>query len=93
MIEQIIQSKIIKQLETDGFFVLKLVKTNKSGIPDLLAVKSNRSIFIEVKQERGKLSAIQKYRINQLRNEKIECYIWTDYGINFDKTDPFEFKL
>lgn len=86
------QKKIITQLEANGFFVVKLIKTNKNGIPDLLAVKENRTIFIEVKQEHGKLSEIQRYRINELRNKKIECYVWTRYGINFDRKDPIEFK-
>ena len=93
MLEQKIQKKIIVELEKKGFFVIKLIKTNKNGIPDLLAVKENRTIFIEVKQEHGKLSEIQKHRINQLRNEKIECYTWTNFGINFDKSDPYIFKF
>jgi Holliday junction resolvase len=88
-----LQKKIITQLEANGFFVVKLIKTNRNGIPDLLAVKENRTIFIEVKQEHGKLSEIQRYRINELRLKKIETYIWTNYGINFDKTDPYQFKL
>lgn len=93
MSEQQIQSKIIKQLERDGFFVVKLIKTNKTGIPDLLAVKPKRTIFIEVKQEHGKLSEIQKYRINELRAKGIETYIWIGYGLNFDKSDHFVFIL
>jgi len=93
MSEQLIQSKIIKELEQNGFFVIKLIKTNRNGIPDLLAVKENRTIFIEVKQENGKLSEIQKYRINEIRNKKIECYTWNAFGCNFDKRDPYIFKL
>ena len=93
MLEQQIQSKIIKRLEQGGFFVLKLIKTNKSGIMDLLAVKENRTIFIEVKQEHGKLSEIQRYRINELRAKGIETYIWCNYAINHDKNDPYQFKL
>jgi len=91
--EQAIQKKITTQLEAHGYFVVKLIKTNRNGIPDLLAVKENRAIFIEVKQEHGKLSEIQRYRINELRNKKIECYVWTNFATNYDKKDPFEFKL
>ncbi len=90
--EQKLQKKIITQLEANGYFVVKLIKTNKNGIPDLLAVKENRTIFIEVKQEHGKLSEIQKYRINEIRSKKIECYVWSGYGVNFDRQDPIEFK-
>ena len=38
MTEQQIQTKKIKDLEADGYFVLKLIKTNKNGIPDVLAL-------------------------------------------------------
>jgi Holliday junction resolvase len=91
--EQQIQKKIITKLEAKGFFVVKLIKTNKNGIPDLLAVKKNRTIFVEVKQEKGKLSEIQKHRINEIRAKKIECYTWVEFGVNFDKSDPYIFKL
>ena len=32
MTEQQIQSKRIKELEAEGYYVLKLIKTNKNGI-------------------------------------------------------------
>ena len=38
MTEQQVQSKKIKELEAEGYYVLKLIKTNKNGIPDLLAL-------------------------------------------------------
>ena len=61
------QNKLIRQLEKDGWYVLKLIKTNKNGIPDLLALKKNElPFFIEVKGEKGKPSELQKYRIREL---------------------------
>ena len=35
MTEQQIQSKKIKELEAEGYYVIKLIKTNKNGIPDV----------------------------------------------------------
>jgi len=62
-----IQSKRIKQLEADGYYVIKLMKTNKNGIPDLLALKSNEApFFIEVKTPKGVLSPLQEYRLQEL---------------------------
>jgi Holliday junction resolvase len=81
--EQQIQTKIIKKLEKDGFYVLKLIKTNKNGIPDLLAIKNNECLFIEVKREDGKLSEVQKYRLNELKEKGIKAVV--AYGINFSK--------
>jgi hypothetical protein len=45
MTEQQIQSKRIKQLESEGYYVLKLVKTNKNGIPDILAIPPNAGVI------------------------------------------------
>ena len=43
MTEQQIQSKKIKELEGQGYYVIKLMKTNKNGIPDLLSFKIGRA--------------------------------------------------
>ena len=77
MKEQDIQAKRIKQLEADGYYVLKLVTTNKNGIPDLLAIPPNSDVlFSEVKKPNGRLSKLQKYRIKELQKHgcKTEVY-------------------
>jgi hypothetical protein len=66
--EQQIQSKRIKQLESEGYYVIKLVKTNKNGIPDLIAIPpSSGVIFSEVKTPSGRLSKLQEYRLEELK--------------------------
>lgn len=77
MTEQQIQSKMIKELESMGYYVIKLVKTNKNGIPDLIAIPQQSDVlFIEVKKSNGKLSKLQEYRIKELKSHgiKIEVY-------------------
>jgi hypothetical protein len=78
MTEQRIQGKRIKQLESEeGYYVIKLIKTNKNGIPDLIAVHPDGKIlFSEIKKEGGKLSELQKYRIKELEKHgfKTEVY-------------------
>ena len=81
--EQAIQKKIITQLEKQGYFVLKLIKCNKNGYPDLIAVKENETIFIEVKQPDGVLSELQKVRIKELRSRNINVKIWQGYEQDF----------
>ena len=67
MKEQDIQNKRIKQLEEDGYYVIKLINTNKNGIPDLIAIPPNSDVlFSEVKRPEGKLSKLQEFRINEL---------------------------
>jgi len=62
------QRKIIKKLEQQGYYVLKLISTNKTGIPDILALKTNDIKFIEVKGVKTPVSELQKYRIKELIN-------------------------
>lgn len=67
MTEQQIQSKRIKELEAEGYYVIKLIKTNKNGIPDLIAIPPNCNvIFSEVKAKKGKVSPLQEYRLKEL---------------------------
>ena len=61
------QSKLIKQYEAEGYYVLKLISTNKAGIPDLVALKPNDVKFIEVKGKLTKVSPLQEYRIKELK--------------------------
>jgi Holliday junction resolvase len=73
MTEQQIQSKRIKELEAQGYYVIKLVKTNKNGIPDLIAIPPNSNVlFSEIKRPSGKVSKLQEYRLKELE----------DYGFN-----------
>lgn len=68
MTEQQLQAKKIKQLEAEGFYVIKLTTTNKNGIPDLIALRSDRpALFVEVKTPKGKVSPLQRYRIKELQ--------------------------
>jgi len=67
MSEATYQSKLIKQYEAEGYYVLKLIKTNKNGIPDLLALKNDHVKFIEVKGANTPVSKLQEFRIEELK--------------------------
>lgn len=76
MREQQIQTKKIKQLESEGYYVIKLINTNKNGIPDLLAIPPDSDVlFVEVKGPNGKLSKLQEYRIKELKSHGIKTEI------------------
>ena len=83
MTEQQIQKKITTQLEREGYLVLKIIKCNKSGYPDLIAVKENDTLFIEVKRPKGKLSELQKVRIADMKKRGINVVVWTAYKEDF----------
>jgi len=77
MTEQQIQAKRIKQLEAQGYYVIKLMKTNENGIPDLIAIPPDADVlFSEVKKYNGQLTKLQEYRIKELQSYgfKTEVY-------------------
>jgi Holliday junction resolvase len=77
MKEQQIQSKKIKELEAQGYYVIKLINTNKNGIPDLIAIPPNSDVlFIEVKRPDGKVSKLQEYRHKELEEKGIKVEIF-----------------
>ena len=67
MLESKLQSKVIAKYELLGYYVIKLEKTNKNGIPDLLCIKNGECFFIEVKQKGKKPRPLQLYRIDELQ--------------------------
>ncbi len=77
MKEQQIQAKKIKELEAQGYYVIKLTVTNKSGIPDLIAIPPNSDVlFIEVKGPNGKVSKLQEFRHQELADKGIKVEIF-----------------
>lgn len=96
MTEQQIQSNRIKQLEKEGYYVLKLIKTNKNGIPDLLALHPTKGVlFCEVKTPTGIVSDLQKFRLDELRKHGFSVEVFrgeadgssTEESFRLDKLD------
>ena len=76
MTEQQVQAKKIKELESKGYYVLKLIKTNKNGIPDLVALHPDKEVlFIEEKTKKGKVSKLQEYRLKELEEHGFQTEI------------------
>ena len=84
MKEQDYQKKISDNLTKEGYFVTNLIKTNRHGIPDLLALKSNEpAMYIECKTLKGKLSDIQVFRLDELTGYGFNCFV--SYGMELKK--------
>jgi Holliday junction resolvase len=76
--EQRIQSKKIKDLEAEGYYVIKLIQTNKNGIPDIIAIPPNSDVlFVEVKRKDGTVSPLQKFRHKELEKYGIRIQIFS----------------
>ncbi len=77
MTESQIQKKIVKHFENEGYFVLRLAVMTVAGLPDLLALKPSRVVFIEVKKSGGILSKLQEFKIKQLRKIGFKVMVLT----------------
>jgi len=73
--ESIIQREIIRHLEGEDWFVLKLIQTNKNGIPDLLAIRQGKSIFVEVKRAGAKARPLQEYRMKEIHLKGVNSFV------------------
>lgn len=79
MTEQQIQSRRIKELEAQGYYVIKLIRTNKNGIPDIIAIPPNSDVlFSEIKSSTGKLSKLQEYRIKELQTFGLKTEVYRE---------------
>jgi hypothetical protein len=64
-----------KKAEQKGWFSVKIIQCSKNGFPDRMFLKNGKAIFVEFKSKYGKLSDLQKYRIEQLRKQKFHVLI------------------
>lgn len=61
------QSDVIKAKEKEGYTVIKHIRLNKNGFPDLQCIKLGCvDEWIECKKDGDTLKELQKFRIDQL---------------------------
>ena len=73
-----IQRAMLVKLEKLGWYVIKLIQTNKNGIPDLLCHKDGRTVYIEVKRPGYKPATMQTFRMKQLEDAGMETFVMSD---------------
>ena len=78
MTEQQIQTKIINKLRAAGWYVNKLIHTSLVGVPDLIAHKNARTMYIEVKRPGECPTDMQYFRMAELRRHGIDCLVICD---------------
>ena len=62
------QTKTINKLKKRGWKVLKIIRLNENGYPDLMALRKGVTIFVECKEENDNLKPLQKFRIKELKD-------------------------
>ena len=61
------QTKTIKNYESNGWTVLKIIRLSDNGYPDVLCMKQGEiDIWIECKEDKDTLKELQKLRIDEL---------------------------
>lgn len=68
------QQEIIKKYKDMGYLVLKTIRLNNTGYPDLMCLKNGITTWIEVKEAKDTLKPLQKLRIDQLRERGFNAY-------------------
>ena len=67
MKEQVLQTKVIKKLQTEGAYVVKTISTNHAGVPDLLVCLRGQFLGLEIKAGR-----IFQEKLNHFELEMLE---------------------
>ncbi len=69
MTEQSYQRKIVKELESRGAYVVKVITASKKGVPDILACYQGIMLAIEVKTPTtmANTSPLQKYNLAKIK--------------------------
>ncbi|NDU95246.1 VRR-NUC domain-containing protein [Spirosoma terrae] len=100
---------VVDYLNLSGFFATRLASTGtfradlqkyvpsrqRSGLPDVMAVVDGRSVFIEVKVGKDRLSEEQREAINDLENAGASVFVAGDFQGFYDwfqkefQTAPF----
>jgi len=69
------QNKVKRQLESEGWWVIKLIRCGENGIPDLLALKEGEAMFIECKELKDTVKLLQQHQINRLKKAGFTAYV------------------
>jgi len=64
--ESNIQKQIINYIEANGGYVVKIIRCNKNGFPDLHFLMNGKTYYCEVKAPGKGPRALQEYRIEEL---------------------------
>lgn len=76
MLEKSIESKMKAALEARGALVYKFVSPGNRGVPDRLVVlPGGRCVFVELKQDSGRLEELQKWQRSRLQEQGAEVHV------------------
>lgn len=76
MLEKTIERHLVEGVKKLGGLCYKFTSPGTQGVPDRLIITAlGRVIFVELKTDRGVLSKIQKYTINQMWKRHVDVRV------------------
>ena len=72
------QTKTMNKLKAKGWTVLKTIRLNESGYPDLIAMLNGVTIWVECKEAKDTLKPLQELRIKQLKQNGFDAFVEQD---------------
>lgn len=68
MLEKDLEKQLVKHVEKAGGLCWKFTSPGTVGVPDRVCIlPGGKVVFVEMKQQFGRLANIQKYRLEQLQ--------------------------
>lgn len=76
MKESAIEAKLVRMVRDRGGLCYKFVSPGNPGVPDRIVITpAGRSIYVELKTEVGRLAAIQKWQLDEMRKRHVEVRV------------------
>ncbi len=77
MREAEIEARLVRGVKEAGGLCYKFVSPGNPGVPDrLILLPGGRILFVELKTPGGKLSNIQSWRIQEMRERDADVRVW-----------------
>lgn len=81
MKESVIEAKLVRLVKDRGGLCYKFVSPGNTGVPDRIVITpGGRVIFVELKTEEGRLSAVQKLQLAELKKRGADVRVL--YGLD-----------
>lgn len=73
MRESSVEARLVKLVRARGGLCFKFVSPGNPGVPDRIVITpEGRTVYVELKTEEGRLSAIQKWQHEEMRKRGAE---------------------
>lgn len=77
MTETQLTNRIKDWLCDNGWLFIKYhgSSMSRAGVPDLVAMKDGRTVWLEIKVDANKVTKLQQYMIDKIRGHGVEVYV------------------